>query len=385
MNIFEEIRHLATVTCPEPLAAAREEGRPVIGYFGTYVPVELIDAAGAVPYQMRAVGSTGTEYGDRYYSPLNCTFVRHCFDKVLRGDFAFLGGVVFSNGCDHTRRFYDNWRYCDTPPAFAHMFPIPHVTGEHALVRYTEECRRLRSVLEEKLGVTITDGALADSIARYNRLRTLIRQIYDLRAGEVVPIKGSEFVALTMAVTAIPVNDAIDLCERLLAELPGRDVRRPGEVRILLASGHMEDIEHVELLEDSGALIAADMLCQGLRGFDGLVDEDDPDPCHAFAVRAMTHLSCPRMLDDYRGRLDCLADLMERHHIQGVIIDRLKFCDIWGGEAFIWKCEGRRQGFPFIKLERELYGGSQGQIMTRAQAFYEQIKNGDDLKKVYSA
>ena len=35
----------------------------------------------------------------------------------------------------------------------------------------------------------------------------------------------------------------------------------------------------------------------------------------------------------------------------------------------------REQGIPVLLLERELYGGAEGQVRTRVQAFLEQITN----------
>jgi 2-hydroxyglutaryl-CoA dehydratase, D-component. len=60
--------------------------------------------------------SSGTTRADAYYSSINCSFVKNCFDKALNGDFDFLDGVVFLNGCDHSRRMYDNWRFAKMNP-----------------------------------------------------------------------------------------------------------------------------------------------------------------------------------------------------------------------------------------------------------------------------
>jgi benzoyl-CoA reductase subunit C len=53
----------------------------------------------------------------------------------------------------------------------------------------------------------------------------------------------------------------------------------------------------------------------------------------------------------------------------------LKFCDLWGGEIYIIRKESKKSGFPVLALERELYGAGEGQVRTRIQAFFEQIRN----------
>ena len=40
-------------------------------------PLEIITAAGAVPYFIRGTGSDGTEYADAFFRNLACNYVRH--------------------------------------------------------------------------------------------------------------------------------------------------------------------------------------------------------------------------------------------------------------------------------------------------------------------
>ncbi len=56
---WDTIRELGGRDHNEHLASARAEGKRVIGYFCSYVPEEIIHAAGMVPYRMRAVALWG--------------------------------------------------------------------------------------------------------------------------------------------------------------------------------------------------------------------------------------------------------------------------------------------------------------------------------------
>ena len=40
---------------------------------------------------------------------------------------------------------------------------------------------------------------------------------------------------------------------------------------------------------------------------------------------------------------------------------------------------GKKREIPVLALERELYGGGEGQMRTRVQAFFEQVKNKKDI------
>jgi len=374
MQTLKKIADIAASERNDYLMRAKASGKKVIGFFCSYVPEEIIHAAGFIPYRMRAVGSSGTEKGDIYFSSLNCTFVRHCFDKALKGDFDFLDGIVFLNGCDHTRRLYDNWRYADIPPEFRYMFVAPHKTGTTAEKRFSHEIDVFKSELERYFNVTISDETLASSIRLYNRKRLLLQSIYETGKSKEVPLRGSEFLKLMLALTAMPVEDSIALLEELKEELQGRFTARPGDLRIFLASGCVEEPAHLELIEELGASIVANNICLGTRNFNLPVSEDG-EPIPSLAKRYLYHLSCPRMMNTSSERLAYMQDTCREFGVDAIIAEKLKFCDLWGGELFLYRNETRRLGIPLLALERELYGGSTGQMRTRIQAFYEQVRN----------
>lgn len=373
-TILDKTRALAAMTYNPHLEAAQKEGKKIIGYFCSYLPEEILHAAGLIPYRMRAVESKGTTRADAYYSSINCTFVKLCFNKALNGDFAFLDGVVFANGCDHTRRMYDNWRYSKIGTPFLHMFFVPHMINETALEYFSLECGKLKSSLESHFQVSITDEALEKSISLYNRKRRLLAEIGALRKNRDVPIKASELLGVMLAVTAVPVETAIEILTEVKQFIEGRVISRPEDLRLFISGGCIEELEHLELIENCGCVIVADNLCLGTRHFHDEV-ETQGDPLRTIAKRYLGHLSCPRMMGDFQRRLDYLLGVRKEYRIDGAIIEKLKFCDLWGAEMYLYRAESKNRGIPLLALERELYGGGAGQIKTRVQAFLEKIRN----------
>jgi benzoyl-CoA reductase/2-hydroxyglutaryl-CoA dehydratase subunit BcrC/BadD/HgdB len=380
MNIIEKSVEIARSTDNSWLVQARNNGRRIIGHFCSYVPMELIHAAGCVPYKMRAVGSTGTDMGDLYYAPLNCSFVRHCMNKVLKGDFSFLDGVVFMNGCDHTRRLYDNWRYSGSKPEFLHMLFVPHVVGSNALDVYKANIHALKESLEKYFHVAITDEKLQESIKLYNDMRRLLKSIDIRRKERKVPIKGSEMLGLVMAVSAVPVETAIDMLREAAADLDERKAGQGDDVRLLALAGCVEEIDHVKLYEDAGGAIVADSFCFGSRYYGKLIDESDR-PIDALAKGYLDlEPSCPRMMDDYPRRVEQIQALVREYSIDAIVVEKLKFCDMWGWEIERLRRESKKKAVPpVLAIEREYNGGATGQIKTRIQAFYEQIRNSMEV------
>jgi len=373
-TILDETRDLALSTHNHFLEEARKQGKKVIGYFCSYMPEEIIHAAGFVPYRMRAVESKGTTRADAFYSSINCTFVKRCFDKALNGDFAFLDGVIFVNGCDHARRMYDNWRYSKITPSFPYMFFAPHVIREAAYEYFILECEKLKKAMEEHFKISITDKALKESIRLYNEKRRLLAEIYSLRKKKDVPIKASELLGVMLAITAIPVEHAIEILSNVKNYITGRVVSKPQDLRLFISGGCIEEMDHLELIENCGAVIVADNICLGSRHFLDVVKEEE-EPLKAIADRYLSHLSCPRIMNDFDRRFDYLLSVKNDYGIDGVIIEKLKFCDLWGGEIYNYRVEAKKKSVPLLAMERELYGGGAGQIKTRVQAFLEKLRN----------
>ncbi len=373
-DTIKKLTSLARGDSNEYLEKAAKQGKKIIGYFCSYVPKEVIHAAGFVPYRMRAVDSGGTTEGDKYFSAINCSFVRHCFHKAIKGDFNFLDGVVFSNGCDHSRRIYDNWRHADLKPDFRHMFVAPHIITHISLDRFKDEVREFKRKLEEHFNVEITEEALRESIRLYNKKRALLADLYESRKQDIIPLRGSELLGIMLAITMMPVEDALSLLEDVKRELAGRQASGKDDIRIYLASGCLEEIDHLELIEECGGAIVADNICFGARHMDMPVDETAA-PIEGLAGRYLGHVSCPRMMNDFMRRMEFMHHAINDFSAEAVIAEKLKFCDIWGGEIYLIRQELKKRGVPLLALERELHIPAQGQIRTRLQALFEQIIN----------
>ncbi len=385
MDLFQNIGEISGKAYNAYLQEAKENGGKIAGYF-CQVPVEVIHAAGLIPYRMRAVGSSGTAKGDIYYSPLNCTFTRHCFDKALRGGFDFLDAVIFMNGCDHTRRMYDNWRHAaktqNINPDFLYMFITPHVITENSISRFAKEIKKFSKALSEKFGTDITNDRLLNSIKLFNKQRRLIAKIYEKRKSMGVTVKGSDILSMMIAVTAMPVDAANQLLERIDASIDDNPETEKADIRVLITGGYIEEIDIIRIIEGCRAVVVADNLCLGARYFNMEVDESG-DPVESLAKRYLYKLSCPRMIHAFDARMTYVYDTIREYKIDAVITQKLKFCDLWGVENLMLKKEAQRTGFPLLALEREIYSEGIGQLKTRIQAFIEEVRNRKKATPVF--
>ena len=67
----------------------KEEGKRFMGYICSFVPIEIITAAGFVPFRIRGDVHEPITKGDTYLETIACPFMRSCFDQSLKGKYDF--------------------------------------------------------------------------------------------------------------------------------------------------------------------------------------------------------------------------------------------------------------------------------------------------------
>lgn len=362
----------ATQTLANPaLQDWKEQGGKVIGCYCSYVPEEVITAAGFVPFRMRGTGSTSTELADACLSSINCSFSRHSLDMALQGEYRFLDGVVWVNSCDHVRRIYDHWkRKIDTP--YLRLLSLPKKTTDVQVGWYRDETAMFKESLEQHFDIQITEERLWEAIRLHNETRRLQRQLYELRKSGSPPITGAETLAVMVAGSAMPRERYNQLLRELLHEISHLEGNIDYRARLILIGGILDDPAYIEVIESQGGLVVTDSLCYGSRTMWKDVDEGTSDPITALAryyIADRPH--CPRMFDRQLDRSAFVMDMIRQFKVDGVISERLVFCDNWTGEAFMVGEDLKEEGIPYMRLDREYILAGIGQLRTRVQAFLE--------------
>jgi bzd-type benzoyl-CoA reductase N subunit len=379
MRELDRFMEIVKTTCNETMKAWKEGGGRIVGYFCTNVPEELIMAAGMLPYRVRSPESRDTSEADRYTTYLNCTYCRHVVDDALLGNYDFLDGFVGSNGCDQMRRVSDIFRAVSFKEAaekdefFLEYVGAPRVPMDEASLKYyKDEIIRMKEQMEEFFDVQITEDKLNEAIREVNESRRLLHELYELRKAEQPPITGAEALSVTVAYTCMPKDQFNRELKALLAGLGDRKAAPDHKKRLFLYGSELDDPDWVKLIEDQGALVVADGTCFGGRMFWDFVDESS-SPIEALAKRYHERWSCPRMCDRER-RQDKIKEMVRDWNADGIVGERIVFCQLWGSEKVMTNLEAQDSGTPTLWLEREYLLGGTGQIKTRVQAFLESME-----------
>lgn len=350
----------------------KSSGGPVMGYFCTYVPVELFTAAGMVPLRVRGAGCEDSGPADAYLSNRACTFVRHSTALALEERYDFLDGAVFLNTCDHVRRANDVWR-AKTGIGFFAFISLPRNVRESLLPWYMEEVGNVKSELEDHFGARISEDSLRRAIDLHNRVRSRLISLNELRMRERPPLSGEEMLTIAVASQVMPPHKFVELADDLLPVLEEADPEGdPPRARVAVIGGELDEPEFLRAIESMGAAVVADNVCFSTRYFDQLI-QNAGDPFEALCRGYFFNIPCARMIGGFPDRYDRVQGLLERFGADGVIFQRMKFCDPWAGDAHNLLRRKKSGGLNLLILDREYGVISTGQIKTRVQAFLESM------------
>jgi len=370
-DAFEELAEVAAGIMNASVETWKQGGGKVVGYFCSHVPTELLTAAGLLPFRMRGTGSTGTELADAHFSSINCSFPRHTFNLALSGAYDFLDGLLCVSSCDHVRRVYDNWKR-NLPTPFVRIMSLPKKVGDEQVAWYREEIDLLRRDVEQHFGVDVTTERLREAIALHNATRRLQRSLYELRRSPSPPITGAETLAVMVAGTAMPATRYNQLLRQLVDDLEDARGGDGYRARLMIVGSELDDPAFVRAIEEQGGLVVTDSICYGTRTMWATVDEEATDPIEALArYYIQERPTCPRMNGDRPRRLEFLKELVEQFDVDGIIGERMLFCDFWCAEHFMNKDDLKASGIPFLQIDREYVSSGTGQLRTRVQAFLE--------------
>lgn len=358
----------------------KKNNKKVVGHYCTYIPEELLHAAGLLPFRIRATGCKDTDLGDIYMVRFTCSFVRMTLDLALKGGYDFLDGLVITNCCDHARRMYEVFNlkvfnrkeFKEKPPSF--YIPTPHVITEHGFEYYKKETIKLKKEIEEKYKIsTIQDDTLKNSINVYNKNRELFREIHKLRIIEEPKLSGGEALQLAMANNSVPKEIANQELERILNVLKDKEGIKNNSKRIMIVGSVVDNVGFTDVIENSGGLIVTDFLCFGTRNFLDDVEIKSGSPLDDITKRVYYRMSCPRMMDDHKRRLEYIISEAKKAKVDGIIAQRINNCDLHGCDNMMFEHELKAEGIPVFNMDRENYQVDYGRLQTRIEAFFEML------------
>ena len=359
----------------------KDQGKKVIAYQCSLVPVEIITAAGFLPLRIRGDVHEPITKGDTQLETIACPFVRSCFDIALKGKYDFSDGLIIPHACDSITRTYSVWRYSLELP-YSHFINLPHTVSGPSMEFFTAELNTFRKSLGRFAQKEISDDALVEAIYLYNENRSKAKALYELRKSNPPLISGTEITKILTVGMSLPVTESNELFDDVLEELRQRkEAPLKKAPRLMVVGASVDNIDFISLIEDSGANLVIDSLCIGSRDYWPHADIGG-DPLDAIAHRYLDKVNCPRTYrekvgetyeEDVGSRFGDIGSLIKEFKVDGVILYIYKYCDPFGFEVPARKAYLDSLKIPVLYLEDEYSAGTISRLRTRIQAFLEMI------------
>jgi benzoyl-CoA reductase/2-hydroxyglutaryl-CoA dehydratase subunit BcrC/BadD/HgdB len=297
--------------------------KPKIGWFCTYTPVEIIEAAGLEPYGVRV--NSGKAHEDVYLGDAMCSYVRSCLGGALSGDYDFLDGVVIAHSCECMRRFYDGWMFKqeDIKPDCLHFLDVPRIYTEKSIDFFAAEIERLKEKLEERYG-EISPGALSEAVARSAYTSKLLSQLNESRKSDAPFVTGAQIQKLMIQSMTTPRDQFNSELEAILGNKTAvtDHSRKP---RIMVYGGPASS-SLIDAIEDSGGIVVLEHMCNGLRQIKADFGQDE-NPCKYLARSYLAKPPCPRMVGEHSiFGMSQIQKMVSEYRVAGIIFFSIKFC-----------------------------------------------------------
>ena len=357
------------------------EGRIPIGYTCNITPEPLLMVENAFPVRLRAPGVKNATQATYYMNLTICSYARSVLETLLNGKYDFLRSVIGGGACTHINRcgqhigIIDAFKQrIDNGEFIFHVLDSPRKVCEGTLELFVKDMKDAAGKLSKSLGLEYSDASLRKEIQQLNQFKSLLKRLSDFRKGAEPKITGSEFHKVMVACQVAPKDMLFEPLEALIKALEKREPVTGYRARVMITGTVFDDPAFTELIEAQGALVVADRYCFGsLSGLDQIPEEGDP--WENLAKHYAETCECPRMMENFEKRYQQRLDYRKEFDVEGIIIQTLKFCDLWAYEVPMNLDRLHAEKIPVVKIEHEYQLNGEGQIKTRVQAFVESIEN----------
>lgn len=356
----------------------REKGGRVVGVFCSFVPQELLMAAGAAAAPLCATSEEPIPAAEAHLPRNLCPLIKASYGFALTDTcpyFYFSDFIVGETTCDGKKKMFELMNEIKE----TYVMQLPHSRSQAALDSWKGEIIRLKEKLEDFYGITITEEQIREAIKIKNKERKAMLDFLELGKLNPAPISGYE---MGTRLDGLGFQFDVEARTRLIKErtqevladweknYKGKESDRP---RILITgcpnSGVRDKI--IKTVEELGADVVAFDCCNGTREKVEPVDENMS--VYDALAKKYLNINCSVMSPN-DSRLRYIEEMIDDYEIDGVIEIILQACHTYSIEAHYVKQTVMGKGKSYLMIETDYSQSDKGQIGTRLEAFLETME-----------
>ena len=370
-EVLYECRELIEDTDFPTVRRWREAGGKVIGHFQVYFPEEIAHAAGALPFKVRGAPIEPTKADSRYGSYL-CSIVKTSLELALSGRVQ-MEMFVTHPICDAARNLAG---------VFGRNFPYPcqilylpqNANSGHAATYLRGEYDRLLRMVEQVTGATVTADDLRRSISLFNKNRSLIRALYEVKRRTPWLVSMDEAYVLVAAGGLMPREEHNELLEAVLPMLESRGTKQKDRIRVVFEGGFCEQppLDLIRAIGRSCYVVDDDLLI-GLRwSLEDVPEDGDPLACLAEAYLERSSYS-PVQHDLRKPKEEMLLNRIRGSDARAAIVTAAKMCEPGLEEQVTYTHALDDAGVPYFVSEFEESMTSFEHLEIQLETFVENL------------
>ena len=359
------------------MKAHKDNGGKIVGTYCSFIPTELIIAAGAIPVTLCATSEEPIAAAEEHLPSNLCPLIKASYGFALTDTcpyFYFSDFIVGETTCDGKKKMFELMN--DIKDTY--VMQLPSSRDEVALTMWEAEIKKFWKKLEDFYGVTITEEDVKKAILQKNAERDLVLEYLDLGKLNPSPISGYELGTKLDTMSFIPSME--ERCKQLRERIDevkadwetnykGKVSRKP---RILITgcpNGGVRD-KTIKVLEELGADVVAFDACNSNR--EKIEKVDTTLPVTEALAKKYLNINCSVMSPN-TNRLKFISDMIDDYQVDGVLEIILQACHTFSIESYNVKKSILAKGIPYLKVETDYSKADAGQINTRLEAFLETI------------
>ncbi len=369
---LKDVVTLARDPYPSIRQWTRDTGKKVVGSTIADVPQEVIHAYDLLPVTL--LGTHKPLKKAASHLPDNaCSLARSNLELALSYEGDLFSGFVLPQVCDTTQHLSDIWRI-SFPEKYVESYLAPRQADRpsaHYWVK--EEIERLISSLGKWTGKTLSNDALAASIAIYNENRKILGELYEIKRNNPGTITNLEFFAMMKLSMQV---DKAEFNKSLKAIKDGLKLEKSKSLTDIVLVGITCDPPEVfDIFDELKLNIVGDTLVDGTRYLRGAVSLDG-NLVDALADRHFNLGFFSPIHDNVYKNFEEVKKLYYDMKASAIIYVHIEFCESQEYDLPDLKNAIKKEGIPMHVLDTEYQTVSLSHILTRAQAFFESLKGG---------
>jgi benzoyl-CoA reductase/2-hydroxyglutaryl-CoA dehydratase subunit BcrC/BadD/HgdB len=356
----------------------KDAGKKIVGYYCLFSPVELIEAAGAIPVGLCATKEEPIVEAEKVLPRNLCPLIKSSYGFAVSGKcpfFHFSDVIMAETTCDGKKKMYELMG--KIKPMI--VLDIPNSANYQGRKgHWINEIKRTKEFLASELAVEITEEKLSEAIRAYNNRRRLLMELAAVNKHNPTPITGTDLLKVFWGHSfQLDTAEYLAKVKELIAELKDivaakNTVNQGPRILVTGTPTGVGQEKVMKIIQEGPAQVVLQEACSGIKGFMDLVDENG-DPFEALAEKYM-NIPCSCTSPNQR-RFELIGRLVEEYNIQGVVDITLQACHTYNIESYSLKEYLRtNHNISLLQVETDYSESDVQQIKLRVDAFLEVLE-----------